>query len=129
MGTRSAFVSHEPVNVYRDESDKEHSEYITVKPKLGMGDRNALTDVLAKIGAIRSATEAEVVIAAGAFQMALMERSIVGWRLLDDAGAEIPFDRAMIAQLDPDDELVTRVADEVLMRNPFGKKKPNGTSS
>lgn len=127
MGTRSAFVPHEPVRIYRDDAQPD-GDWIEIKPKLGMGDRNILMDVLVKIGSIKSAGETEVTAEAGAFQTHLLRMSIVDWRLLGEDGQPVPFAPEKIRDLDPDDELVEKVADEVLLRNPFERKRTRGSA-
>lgn len=102
--------------------DGEPERWIAIKPKLGMGDRNRLLDVLVSIGSVTAAGRSEITAKAGAFQMELLQVSIVDWHLQDEQGADIPYDPALVRELDPDDPLVEKVADEVVLRNPFGKK-------
>lgn len=126
MGTRSAFVSSEPVRIYRDDAQPD-GDWIAIKPKLGFGDRNILTDVLVEIGAVKGASQTEITARAGAFQTELLRLSIVDWHLVDGDGQPVPFAWDKIRELDPDDPLVERVADEVLLRNPFGRTRTPGS--
>jgi hypothetical protein len=128
LGTRSAFVPHEPVRIYRDDAQPD-GDWIAIKPKLGFGDKNILMDVLVKIGSIKSAGETEITAEAGAFQTHLLRLSIVDWNLLGEDGQPVPFAWDKIGQLDPDDELVMKVADEVIRRNPFGRKRNSGNGT
>jgi hypothetical protein len=125
MGTRSAFVSREPVRIMHPDG----VQWIAIKPKLGVGDRNILMDVLISIGAVKGATDTEITARAGAFQFELLRLSIVDWNLLDEAGQPIPFAWDKIRDLDPDDPLVEKVADEVVSRNPFGQRKRSGSTA
>ena len=117
MGTRSHFVATTPVRVELD------GEWIEIKPKMSVGDRNALYTAMLTIDDGKSE------IAVGGYLSALLESSIVGWHLLGADDEPIPFDKALIASFDPDDPLVELVQDEVAKRNPFGQKKTPGASS
>jgi hypothetical protein len=117
MGTRSHFVAHEPVRIELD------GEWIAVKPKLSVGDKNALYTAMVTVDGDKS--EIQV----GAYLAALLDTAIVDWHLLDADGKEISFDRALIKDFDPDDPLIELVQDEVAKRNPFGPKKKPGSAS
>jgi hypothetical protein len=119
MGTRSHFVAHEPVRIELD------GEWIAVKPKLSVGDKNALYTAMVSVGDSATTSKIEV----GAYLAALLETAIVDWHLLDSGGKEIPFDKARIQDFDPDDPLIELVQDEVAKRNPFGQKKTPGSAS
>jgi hypothetical protein len=120
MGTRSHFVPSAPVRV---EHPDYPGEWVDIKPKLSVGDRNALYTAMMSIEDNKSE------IAVGGYLQALLESAIVDWHLLDADGAPIPFDKALITKFDVDDPLIEKVQDEVAKRNPFGKKTPIGSAA
>ena len=126
MGTRSAFASREPVRI-TVEGDSE--QWIDIKPMLNVGDRNGLYDVLLKMEAFGGSRELVSIVKFGAYLQALGEAYIVDWSLKGEDGQPVPFDRKLIATLDPDDPLVDKVFTEVLQRSPFAHLKRSGSIS
>jgi len=119
MGTQSHFVAREPVRISLPEDPE---QWIAIKPKLSVGDRNALYTAMVAIEDNKS--EIQV----GRYLSVLLEISIVDWHLLGEDGQGIPINRAIIAEFDPDDPLIEAVQEEVAKRNPFGKKKAAGVT-
>lgn len=109
-----SLVSREPVKITVEGREGEH---IAIKPKLSVADRGTLTDAIMHIdGAVGKDTS--VSINAGRYMAAMLEIAVTGWRLLDDAGAEVPFTRENVAMLDPDDALVDAALKAIAERNP-----------
>jgi hypothetical protein len=125
LGTRSAFVSREPVRLWRDEEAKA-GDWVEIKAKLGQGDRLRLVDDLLEMKALAGNSQMVSIAKYGAFVAALMRLSVIGWSLTDGAGAAVPFAPETIDDLDPDDPLVERVQAEVVSRNPLGLKRTTG---
>lgn len=113
-----AFVSKEPVRI---ELPERPGEYIAIKAKLSAGDRSRLLDMSVKVKAEK---DADVTVDAGQYTLlGLMQVAFLGWRLLDDDGAEVPFDRKLIEDLDRDDPLVDAALAEIARRNPTGESR------
>lgn len=87
-------------------------EYIAIKPKLSYGDRAQLLNRLVH------ADGSVVSVRLGEFMSAALELAVVGWRLYDDDGKEVPYSSARVKDLDPDDPLVLAVEEEIARRNP-----------
>ena len=89
MGNRSCFAPTEPVRIMADDG----VQWIEIKPKMNYADRNYLLDVLVQMGALTGASDTAIQAKVGAFQMALLERSITNWNLqapkLDEHGREV----------------------------------------
>ena len=111
------FVSKEAVRIQLENSE----EWIEIKPKLSLGDRNRLADALMEIDTSKGGDEVAVSLRTGRYLVALMETAIVNWHLLDD-GKPVKFDRRQIAELDVDDPLVDKTLNEIVARNPFGAR-------
>lgn len=128
----AAFVGRAPVRVAVDERP---DEWIEIKAKLSVGDRGRLTDAIMSVSMItgKDGKEdvADVAMHAGQYQAALLKAGVVGWRLKGEDGEFVPFDRELIAELDPDDALVDKVLGELAARNPTlnQRQKTPGPSS
>lgn len=124
------FVGREP---YRVRLRPEDEEWIAIKPKLGVADRQRLTDAVVVMDRSRSDVdkgEVQLDLRLGQFLTALLQIGVVGWRLFkrDEAGeiargedgqpVEVPYDPDLVPYLDPDDPLVDRVLQELARRNP-----------
>ena len=106
------FVSKTPVRVQVDDSE----DWVEIKAKLDLGDRQALQRQLMEWrvgvdGAQMSYDPAQQ-------RSAVLKLAVVGWRIVDDDGIEISFDRAMLDHIDPDDPLWDTVSAEIVRRNP-----------
>jgi hypothetical protein len=111
----SNFVSREPVKV-TIAADGPDSEWVSIKPKMSVGDRGTLSDRIMHVSTAGGTTDVDV--KAGQYLLAMLEVNIVDWRLLDDAGQPVPFKKDMIAGLDPDSPLIDAVLGEIAKRNP-----------
>jgi len=124
------FISKSPIKVHLP-SDEE--EYILIKPRLSHADRAYVQDQIYEVDvdvpgsqALSDETldrPAKVKVHMSEATGALLERGVVGWQLWEE-GAErteenkIPFDKALVAQADPENELWDAVLQELLRRNP-----------
>jgi len=101
------------------------AEWWEVKLKLSVGDRTRIQDELLdlRIGAIESGPDDKIYMmrALGAVRKV----ATVDWRLFDDDGKVVPFERELIDELDPDDPIVQKIDDAIgaLNLNPFGMKR------
>lgn len=125
MGTRSAFVAHTPVRIQLDGDER----WIAIRPSLTVGQRNALLDTLVKIGAITSASNVSVDVMIGKYTTALVEAFVCDWFLPGEDGRPVPFDPALIADLDSSDALVVRMVDEVTNRDPLAMRRQPGATT
>ena len=122
-----SFVSKQPVRVTVEERP---DEWIDLKPSLSLGDWAKFQDAVLKAEFQRGDDEAKISMAAGQLTFRMLELSVVDWRLLDEAGALVPFKRDKIADLDQDDPLVDAAIAKVVERNPTlsGKDATTGSS-
>ncbi len=95
-------------------------EWVELKTKPTQGDIEAFYDAMLKFGTDgKSSDQAHIFGALGA----LRSRIVVGWKLYDDDGSEVPFDRALVLELDPDDSIVEKIDDAVTeIVRPFFEK-------
>ncbi len=117
----SHFVSKEPVKIYLDDNS---DEWIAVKPKLSLGERNLLTGSMM---AVDQKTR-EMGMKMDRYLQMILDMSIVDWRLLDGDGEPIPFSKSLIVDLDPDDPLVDKVLEKIGELNPTLGGKATTTS-
>lgn len=108
------FVSAKRLYVTADgvQDSEPSGEYIAVKPKLSYGDRAQLLNRLVHTDGT------QVSVRLGEFMAAVLELAVVGWRLYDGDGQEVPFAPSRVKDLDPDDELVQRVEEVIARENP-----------
>lgn len=104
-----AFVKKESVRV---EADDDSGEWIDVKPKLSVGDREKILNRSYQ-GMGKSQT-----ITVGTATTAIMETSFVDWFLKDDGGNAVPFSKASIKDLDADYPLVEKAIEKIGELNP-----------
>jgi hypothetical protein len=113
-----AFVGRAPVRVAVVERP---DEWIEIKAKLSVGDRGRLTDAVMSVSSGNDG-QADVALHAGQYQLALLQAAVCDWRLKDEDGGFVPFNRERIADLDMDDALVDKALGEIAARNPLGGK-------
>ena len=111
--------------------DEKPGEWVEIKAKLDVGGRGQLLDAIMRIEPGAGGAETGIEFRAGQYQGALLGAAVVGWRLLDDGGQEVPFKPELVGQLDPDDPLVDAVYAEIVRRNPTLTRSggPSGGSS
>lgn len=98
-------------------------EYIEIKTQLSVGEQNRVKDALMAQRDMGT-DDAEVKFRFGSYNQILLETAVVGWRLLNEEGESVPFKKELIADMDPNDELVDRVLGEIAERYPFlGKRQ------
>ncbi len=95
-------------------------EWVDLKIKPTQGDIEAFYDAMMRFDADGSIPKQTYVFAALG---TLRSRIVVGWKLYDEHGDEVPFDRGLVTELDPDDPIVEKIDDEVtaIMRPFFAK--------
>jgi len=103
-------------------------EWIDLKARLSINDRAKFQDSVMKAEFTKGDDEAKISMAAGQLTYRMLELSIVDWCLLDEEGNKVPFKRAMIADLDQEDELVDAAIKRVVELNPTlsGKSESDG---
>ena len=116
------FISNEPVRV----SLPDHpDEWLEIKPALSYADRAYVQGEVYKVDVRLSdgARPAERVAPQLVLRLeraapALLSVGIVGWRLLDEAGQEIPFSKELLARANPESPLFDLAIQELVRRNP-----------
>lgn len=98
-------------------------EWIEIKAALSVREQNRVKDALL---VMRGDAADERMVQIGASNQALLEAAVVGWCLNDEDGQAVPFKRALIGELDPEDELVDKVLGEIATRFPLGGRKKSG---
>jgi hypothetical protein len=120
------FVSTEPVQIRLNDGDK---EWIAIKPKLSAGERGLIYDAMLDVDMQKQTGDGvDMKMRYGAYLVKLAQVAICAWYLEDDKGNPIEFNRAHIADFDPDDPLYDKVLGEIATRNPFGKKAAGNTT-
>jgi len=117
-----AFVTKESVRV---EADDNSGEWIDVKPKLSVGDRERILNRSYQ-GMGKSQT-----ITVGTATTAIMETGFVDWFLKDDNGDAVPFSKDSIKNLDADYPLVEKAIERIGELNPTlsGTTETTGSES
>lgn len=117
-----AFVSKESVRV---KADDDSGEWIDVKPKLSVGDREKILN-----RSYRGMGKKQT-ITVGTATTAIMETGFVDWFLKDNNGNAVPFSKANIQYLDPDYPLIDKAIDMIGELNPTlsGQTEMNGSEN
>lgn len=104
-------------------------EYIEIKAQLSVGEKNRVSDALMAQRDMGT-DDAEVKFRFGSYNQILLETAVVGWRLLNEESESVPFKRELIADLDPEDDLVDKVLGEIATRYPLlGKRQKESKSA
>jgi len=115
------FVSQD--KIYISESDvstsvpEEGVEWIAIKPKLSLGDRENLGNALVRVAG-PDTDELSAEVRAGSMLAVMLDLAIVDWYLVGENGNPVRFRKARIRELDQDSPLVDKVLAEVSKRNP-----------
>lgn len=127
-GMKQAGVADSEMAGLRDRWAK---EWISIKPQLGAGAKNAVLNVALDIPVPKNrGDEIDAKLRYGEYLNRVMDIVICNWYLLNDQGNPVDFDRKLIQALDADDPLVDKVLAEIAARYPFGAKKSQpGASS
>lgn len=104
-----AFVSRESVRV---KADDESGEWIDVKPKLSVGDREKI------LNRSYQGMGKKQTVTVGTATTAIMETGFTDWFLKDDDGNAVPFSKAAIKNLDADYPLVEAAIERIGELNP-----------
>jgi len=120
-----SFVSKQAVRVA---VESRPDEWIDLKARLSIRDRAAFQDSVLKAEFKRGDDQAQISMAAGQLTYKMLELSVVDWRLLDEAGNQVKFNPALIAEFDQEDELVDAAIQRVVELNPTlsGKSESDG---
>jgi hypothetical protein len=123
------FIRHETVRIELGTHPMAHEpEWWEVKAQLSVSDRAAVLDAMHSYkfaGNDEQDDHAYIMRGLGK----LREMVTIGWQLFDDDGKRIPFDRGMIADLDPDSPTTEKIDSEIARLHPFQGKKPVSAST
>jgi len=117
-----AFVKRESVRV---KADDDSGEWIEVKPKLSVGDREKI------LNRSYQGMGKKQTVTVGTATIAMMEVAFTGWHLLDDEGDAVAFTKDNIKNLDPDYPLVEAAIERIGELNPTlaGETETDGSES
>lgn len=117
-----AFVTKESVRV---SADDDSGEWIEVKPKLSVGDREKI------LNRSYQGMGKKQTVTVGTATTAMMEVAFTSWYLLDDNGDAVPFSKAAIKNLDPDYPLIDKAIERIGELNPTltGETETDGSES
>jgi len=103
-------------------------EWIDLKARLSIRDRATFQDAILTTEFQKGDDGAKVSMAAGQLTYKMLELSIVDWALVNDDGQPVPFNPAMIGELDQEDALVDAAIQRVVELNPTlsGQKESDG---